>query len=267
MTRIGLAAAALLLATAAAQAKLEILDIQAAYGALGPERKSLDVYPSDEIFFRFTVRGATLDADGRVDALIAMKLTNAQGDVLLHQENPLRVNLSLGGDSFPANARLALGERPTPGEYILTITITDKRSSEKASFQRTITCKPSEFVLVAPEFSYDPEGKLPAPGRGVVGQLLYFRLRAIGIDRTQEKIDTAMSVQVLDAAGKEVLPRPITAEVKNDDAQVVRKVTSVTYRAQLLLNRPGDFTIRVSITDRIAQKTAHFEAPLHVSGW
>jgi hypothetical protein len=265
MTRIGFAMAAVLLGASAVQARLEIGSIQAVYGALGPERKSLDVHPNDEIVFRFTVSGARVDADGRVDATIAMKLVDANGDILLVQDNPLKVALTLGGDSFPAHARIGLGERVAPGEYTLTVTILDKLSLEKASFQRKINCVPTEFALVAPEFFYDPEGKVPAPAGGSVGQVLHFRARAIGLDRSQNKIESALAVEILDAAGKDTLAKPVTAETKNDDAEVVRKINSITYRAHFLLNRPGEFTLRVSVTDRIAGKTATFEAPLKVT--
>ena len=90
-------------------------------------------------------------------------------------------------------------------------------------------------------------------------------MRAIGIDRTQDKIDTAMTLEVLDAQGKEVQGKPNTGEVKNDDAEVVRKVSSVTYRGSVFLNRPGEFLLRVTITDRLGKKTAKFETPLRVT--
>ena len=48
MTRIGLAVVGVLLTAAAAQAKLEIQNVHASYGLLGPERKSLDTYPGDD---------------------------------------------------------------------------------------------------------------------------------------------------------------------------------------------------------------------------
>jgi hypothetical protein len=104
-----------------------------------------------------------------------------------------------------------------------------------------------------------------APIGGVVGQILFFRMRGIGIDRTQEKIDPTMKIEVLDAKGKEVLPKPVIADMKNEDAEVVRKTHFVTYRGQVVLNRPGEFTLCVSVTDNIAKKTASFEVPLRVT--
>jgi hypothetical protein len=265
MTRILLSAMALLFLAAFAQAKLEIQNVQAVYGPVGPERDSLDVYPADEIFFRFTVGGVKADAEGRAEVNIAMKLTNADGDLLLAQENPLRVPLSLGGDSFPSNTRIALGDQTAPGEYTLTVTVVDKLSQEKVSFQRKIVCKPVTFALVAAEFFYDMDGKMPAPAGGVVGQVIHFRSRVIGFDKSNDKIDTTMTAEIIDPQGKNVLPKPIVGEIKQDDPDVVRKVNFVTFRSQLLLNRPGNFTFRIKVVDNNSQKTAAFEAPIRVT--
>src|SRR5262245_27621773 len=131
MVRIACALAAILLRTTAVQAKLEINNIQAAYGLFGPERPTLDIYPGDDVFIRFTVSGAKVDAEGRVDTLLEMKLVDSNGDILLVQDNPMKIGLSLGGNTFPAHTRMALGERVPAGDYTLTISITDKLSLER----------------------------------------------------------------------------------------------------------------------------------------
>lgn len=265
MTRNGFAMGMVLLTAAIAQARLEITKVQACYGPFGPERKLLVVYPHDELIFRFVVTGVRTDAENRTDGLLSLKLHDADGKLLGVQDTPLKSQVNLGGDAIPTQARFNLGDKLPAGDYSLTITYTDKISSEKATFQRKFTSKPSEFALVAPDFSYDLDGKLPAPAGGVVGQLLHFRIRAIGLDRTQEKISASMALQVFDAQGKEELAKPLTAAFKNDDAEVVKQIPVVNFRSQLLLNRPGDFVIRVTVTDQIAKKTAKFELPLHVT--
>src|SRR5262245_56968747 len=111
MIRSGLSIAALLLAAAVAQGGLEVRKVQAAYGLFGPERKTLELFPGDEVLFRFTVSGARLGDDGRTDIVLSLNLTNANSDILLAQDIPLRTAFGLGGDSFPAQARINLGER------------------------------------------------------------------------------------------------------------------------------------------------------------
>jgi hypothetical protein len=38
----------------------------------------------------------------------------------------------------------------------------------------------------------------------------------------------------------------------------------INLRVELVLNRPGDFVLKISLTDRLAKKTTTFEAPLKV---
>ena len=265
MTRVCLSAALVLIAATQAQAKLEIQNIQAAHGPLGPERKSLDCYPFDEVFFRYVVTGAKVDEAGKVDAELAIKLTDTKGTVLFHDAAPISGVLALGGGSFPGTAQVTLNDKIPPGKYILTVTIKDNLLSQEASFRRELNLKPVEFAIVSPRFFYDPEAKVPAPVGGLTSQTLYFNLLGVGFDRSQAKIDTEMQVQLFDQEGRGMMPRPIQAPVRSNDPDIVKQAPHLTFRGQMALNRAGDFTLRITITDRVGKQTATFEAPLHVT--
>jgi hypothetical protein len=265
MMRTGMAMVLAFWMTTAAQAKLEIQNIQPVHGPLGPVRPNLDVYPHDELLFRFVVTGAKVDPEGKFDATLMMHLTDPSGKVLVDNEKiPLKGVLTLGAQTYSGTARLNVGEEIAPGEYTFTVTMRDNLSGEEASFQRKLTAKPVGFQIVAPRFFYDPDGKVPAPAGGLVGQNLHFRLQAIGFDRSLGKIDTAMTVQVLDAEGKELLPKPLLAELRAEDAATVKKVSSATFNGSLALTRPGRFTLRITLNDRLGKKTTQFETPLDV---
>ncbi len=250
--------------TAPAQAQLEIQNVQPVYGLLGSARPNLNLYPHDEVLFRFVVTGVRVDAEGKIDTTMTLHLTDAAGKALINEKNPLKGVLALGGQTFTGNARLNVGERIPPGEYTFTVTVHDKLSGKEASFQRKLTAKPAGFQIVAPQFFYDADGKVPAPAGGLVGQNLHFKLRAIGFDRDEGKIDTVMMVQVFDAEGEELLPKPIVAELRTEDVETVKKVTSLNFNGNLALNRPGKFTLRITLNDRLGKKTTQFETPLEV---
>jgi hypothetical protein len=72
---------ALTLSAAAAQAKLEIRDIQAAHGQFGPERKSIEYLAGDQVYFRYTVAGVRTDDEGRVRADIVLRLSTIRGEL------------------------------------------------------------------------------------------------------------------------------------------------------------------------------------------
>jgi hypothetical protein len=265
MRRTALAAAVLLLSAAAARAEVKIENIEACYGRFGPVRKTLEFYPDDEVFFRYLVTGIKPTAEGGVDGELTIALTSPDSKELLGKKSPASGVLALGGGALAGTASVSLPPGAAPGKYTFTVTFKDNQSNGTASFERELTLKPAEFRIVSPQFSYDREGKVPAPVGGLLGQTLFIRMKVIGFDRTRGSIDTDMRVQVLDAAGKETMPKPITARVRSDNAEVVKQASSVTFSAELVLNRTGQYTLRVTVTDQVGKKTTRLQAPLKVT--
>jgi hypothetical protein len=264
MWRAGLAVWCVALAVSAAPARVALQNIQAAHGAVLPERKSLDYFPQELVFFRYTVVGAKTDADGQIDIEAAIKLTDAAGKEVATNKLPLKGALSLGGDSFVASAYLLLADDLVPGKYRFTVVLTDRVAGDKIDFDRDIIVKQPDFSVLFPRFSYDPEGRVAAPPRGVVNQTLFFRLPVVGLDKGREKVDMVSSVQVLDAKGKELLPKPLETVIKETDPKVIKATSVATFTGSLGLHRPGEFTLRITVTDRVAQKTTALEVPFKV---
>jgi hypothetical protein len=259
------AVAVLSVTAAPARAALEIRDIQAAYGPVGPVRPSADYYPGDEIFFRFLVAGAQPDAAGRLSCDLVITFTGPGDNVLLDRTFPAVGIFALGGDSFPGSARVTLGGDVPPGAYTLTVALRDKVASTQARFQRPITILPAAFAIVAPQFSYDADGKAPAPAGGLIGQTLYFKIKVIGFDRSQGKIDMRLAVRVLDPQTRHVISAALQDDEATDDANVVKQVNDVTFSGDFSLNRAGDFLLRLEVTDRMTNKTIALEAPMQVA--
>jgi hypothetical protein len=264
MVRILLAAAVLIVSTASAQAKLGIDNIQATYGRLGPERKSLDLYRYDELFFRFTVTGAKPDAEGKVDGSVLLQVLDGAGKVLGENRIPAKGILALGGNSFPFAVSLPSEQLPL-GKYTVKITVRDNLSEESATFQRKVTVKALDFKIVNLQFSRDADGKIAAPGAGAVGETLYFSYRVIGFDNSLGKIHIDMTMQVLDAEGKDVLPHAFTNDYRQDDAAVAKKYGYLSFPNNLFLNRVGKFTLRITAADRLGKKSTTFEVPIQVT--
>ena len=55
-----------------------------------------------------------------------------------------------------------------------------------------------------------------------------------------------------------------SVEFSTDDAEKAKAVTSLTFSGDIALNRAGEFTLRITLTDRMSKKTAKLEAPLKV---
>jgi hypothetical protein len=263
--RTCLIVALLVLAAPAARADLEILNIQAVHGELGPVRTITETYPLDEIVYRFEVSGAKVNAEGKLDTVAKLRLTGPDGKVLVNNTVPLKGTLTFGGKSFPNDARLTLGEQAPPGDYLFKVTIEDNLANGSASFERKLTVKPAPFTIVRPRFYYDAEGKIPAPAKGVMGQTLHFRFSVLGCDRTKGEINTEMTLELFDKDGKTLLSKPAPATIHQKDPEIVKKVATLNFSGVLPLNRTGDFLLRVTVKDKLSMKTATFETPLHIT--
>src|SRR5438105_7306944 len=122
MRRALLATTVLVLVTSPALAKLEVEKIEACYGRLGPVRKSLDIYPYDEIGFRFTITGAQADDEGRADVEVGYKVFDDKGkEVTSQRGTSLKGPLTFGTDSFPAYVSVWLTQPIVAGEYTLKV--------------------------------------------------------------------------------------------------------------------------------------------------
>jgi hypothetical protein len=264
MPRLWLALPLALALAAPAAAGLKLQDIKARHGAHGPERASLDVAPGDEVVFTYTLTGVGTDPDGKVDCELRQTISDAGGKVLLDNKTPIKEALGFGGGYMPGVAAPAFGITTPPGKYVVKVTITDKLREETVSFERAVTVVKPDFAVVRPRLSYDAQGKSAAGLTNVLGTQLFFRMIAVGFDRSQKKIDMTMTVHYYDDKGKDLLPKPLMVSTKTDDEEKVAKADSVTFNGSFACNRPGSFKVKIVITDNMAKKSATFEVPLKV---
>jgi len=165
-----------------------------------------------------------------------VEITDAEGKSLLKKDNPLRGLLALGGGRLSGMANVTFGGGAKPGEYTATVTVTNRLSGAKASFQRKLLYQSGGFHIVSPQFFFDAEGKLPAPGGGFVGQTLFLRLKAVGLDPQADRIVAAMTLQILDSSGKAMLPKPLVAVLSEDDSEKAKKIQLLSFNANFNAN-------------------------------
>src|SRR5260370_737124 len=149
--------------SSSAQAKLQIENIQASYGPFGPERKSLDLYPFDILFLRFTVTGLKTDAAGKVDTAVTLKWADAKGNPLNETSFPSSGILHLGGNSFLAFVHLRMPEQVPAGKNTVTVAGTDNLSDESASFERQMPGHKSKLQFLALNSFHTPTPTPPSP--------------------------------------------------------------------------------------------------------
>lgn len=264
MTRLTLLLALALLPAAAAAADLKIDKVKARYGELGPERAALDVPPGDEVHFTFNVSGLKTDEAGKVGVEFRQVVTAEGGEVLLDKSATNEQVMAFGGDSLPSFAAFSFGKATPPGKYTLKVTVTDKLGKGSASFERAVTCVKPAFALVRRELHHDAERKAPAGTTAALGARVYYRFLATEYDRSKQKLDLQMTVQVYDDKRQPQMPKPVVVSAATDDAAAVAKTEQVTFTGFLTANRVGTFTVRIAVTDNLTKQTVTWEFPLTV---
>jgi hypothetical protein len=189
-------------------------------------------------------------------------LADDKGEVVVNNQGTQSGELVSAMEGMPFYVALPVPPQAPAGQYVLKITVRDPASGQQAAMSRTLTVKPAELAIVAPRLFYDAQRKVPAPDTWAAGQPIYLRFRAIGADRSQGRVEVAMEVQVVDQDGKPVLQKPIQTVLRAADAETVRKADVLTFTAELLVTRVGQFTLRITLDDRIANKTVKAEMPI-----
>jgi hypothetical protein len=245
--------------------QLKFERIEASDGPLGPLRQREGYFANEEIHFRYVIAGLKVDGEGYADTSLKLVLKDSQGTTLLDQDTPSNGLLALGGATMPGSAFLMLNEQARPGDYDMTVTLTDKIARHEVKFSRTIKLLATEFAVLAPQYFYDEQGTIAAPNGGPLGKSLYLQVKSIGFDRTKGRIDSEMTIDLLNSQRQRVTHKPIHAEVRSDDKMVVENAPFLSFNAQFALNRVGDFKIRITVHDKIAGLKATFEGPLTVT--
>lgn len=250
------------LAPAAQAGELQITDIRATYGALGPIRQEGAVLPGDNVVFSFEIEGLKADESGKAVYQMTTEINDAQGKLLFRQPaRDLETYLSLGGSSTSAFAQVDVGLSAPAGEYQVAVGVTDSTTKKTAKFTRTVKVMPAAFGVVRVNTTVDPQGQLPASGCGV-GQTVWINFSAVGYERDAEKHpNVTFTLQINDADGKPVVAKPLTGDV---NTEVTPGAAAVSGQFLITLNRAGKFTLALKAVDNITKKTSTATFPLNV---
>lgn len=247
-------------AVATQPTKLAVVSAEPRYGRLGPARKDWTYLPFDVLNAHLEAAGMATDAEGLIDVEGTMEFFAPDGAAVTKKPFEMRERPPAG--RLPIDVMQEIP--PQPGDYRLQVTVHDRRNDARTVWQQAVVVRPAEPAIVAPEFFRDAEAKVPSAAAGKVGETLYLEFRFIGFDRSQNRIDTAMTLQLIDEQGKPMLAEPVRSVFKSDDADVVRRNQVVTYFAKIALPRAGQATVRATVFDLLGGESAKLELPLTI---
>ncbi|HEV3118901.1 MAG TPA: hypothetical protein VGY58_17750 [Gemmataceae bacterium] len=243
--------------------QLALTHVRTTHGMLGVPRLEDKVLPGDNFALAFDIEGITVNDDGKFLYSIGLQVTDAAEKIFLKQEpRPYEASNALGGNRVPAFANVDVGVDQPPGEYTLSVTVTDRSAMASKTLTRRFEVLDRAFGLVRLTTTGDPEGRVPLP---VVapGQTLWLNFFAVGTaqEDASHKCKLAVEIEILDAEKKPVRATPITGVVEQ---QLPEKLAVMPVRFMLPVNREGKFIVEIKATDQVSKKTAVLKFPITV---
>jgi hypothetical protein len=248
-----LALAAVLQPIPAQTGKLTLSNVRTTYGVLGQERKSNQLLPGDIFVVSFDIDGLKIKENGEVEYSMGMELKNNKDGKSQFKKEPqdLKAINALGGSRLPAFAMTDIGLDTPPGEYTLTVNVTDRLGKTTAMLERKFEVLPKKLGMVALVLT-DPNGS-PMPPVAVPGQNLLVNYMLVGFDVDKDKNpNLEFEMRIRDKAGKLTVEKPAVDPVKLADPKTPNLMPN---HYLIPINRTGEFTIELKATDKISGKS------------
>jgi hypothetical protein len=259
MARFVVSLAALLALLPASARALEFKNVRPSYGPLGATRQDTRCLPGDILFISYEIHGLKLDTKVKkavYRTLLEVFDNSKPPKTIFQKETPNEVIPQLGGTMIPGDLHVIMGRNQAPGNYHVRLTVEDVQAKDMKSFVRTFELLPQSFGIVgvtAPAVAF--------PGQPYMAQ---FAIVDLGLD-TSKSPKAKVEMKILDESGTPVSD-PIVNNFPQDltDNTDLKKENFVGMNFPIFPNRPGRFTIEISATDSVAQKTASIRYPLTV---
>lgn len=256
---------------------LTLSNVRSTYGPFGGTRPAGPMLPGDALFLAFDIGGITATADGKATYTMEMVVKDAAGKAVF-QEKPFTKtdDVPLGGSTLPGIAYTFIGYEQPAGNYTLSLTVTDDKKRAQ-NFTHPFAIAPKGLGVVSVGTSLDPQGQMPVPNGGFVGQTLTCHFNVVGFAREAKPAPKAAPGQPAPAAagpqpnveatmvvtenGRPVLAKPAVVTVEGG---LKEDEPAFNLRYAVPLTRPGKFAVTMTVKDRISGKEATFTLPLTV---
>jgi hypothetical protein len=243
-------------------ADVKVESVRLTYGPLGPTRPSIKVLPGETLNVEFVVSGVSTDKDGRTQVTLAAELVDEAGQILAAvPPTPVHSTLALGGATLANQITFSLPDDFPAGKSRVRGILSDPQAKKIVHCEQPVEVMPQELGMVGLRLANDAEGKSPAGGNLTVNQSLFIVGKAIGFTRKENRIHVVGAMRIFDSAGKEMTPHPIAVAIEQEVSEDIR---AADFNWSLIANRPGQFKVRLELTDQIANRTVTYELPLVV---
>ncbi|HUE75023.1 MAG TPA: hypothetical protein VMP01_29415 [Pirellulaceae bacterium] len=208
-------------------------------------------------------RGITTGEDGKIDVLARADLLDENGKVVAplgsHRAN---FPMTLGGSEFNFGmaGNVATG---LTGSHRVRVTIEDQLSGKTATDDLDVWVESREtLALVHLRAGYDPEGKVPSDVFPV-GQSASVHFHLVGCGIADGKSEIESTLTILDQSGKPIPAQPLRVGGKAEQS-IYADSGVMNCFFMMLLNRSGDFVLRIEVTDKVTEKKVSRDLAIRV---
>jgi hypothetical protein len=236
---------------------LNLTNARVTYGTLGATRNSTKLLPGDLFMVSFDIENITVGPDGKVLYSMGMELLNKDGKPVFKKEpQDLETYNTLGGSRLPAFAVTNIGLDTPPGEYTMSVEVVDRVGKKRNKLKSEFQVLPMAFGIVQFNTTFDVESRVPAPPVAVPGLNYWVNFALVGFELDKDKQpNLSVELQVLEN-GKPTNAKGMLGEATEVTEQF-KKIVPMQFKVNL--NRPGNFTLRLTARDNVGKKTAEQE--------
>jgi hypothetical protein len=239
-----------------------VTNIRPTLGALGPARADNTYLPGDIAHVTFDVSGLKLDDQGRYRVAAKLVVEDATGKTVAVEDYgaiPARLGALAGGKTRFA-FRFAVPPDLAAGSYKAKLQLLDANSNQSATVQQEFKVTPPGFGLVRFQAGRGPFGQAETPPTGVVGEVLYLGLFAVGLSKGKEgTANIEVQLEVQDAQGKP-LGKPQTSSFTEVNAN-----EPLQLRFELPLDQAGKYKVQLKAVDKNSSRFATLTIPVTVT--
>ena len=254
MTRatVGLALAALLLASAPARAEdgLRFERVQVAGSLLRGPRS--EFHPGEAVVIRFDLVGVGVTSKGDLALETGIRLEDQRGRVLANE--PVAAGIRSPNlfrtDRVPCFFSIPPHVAAAPGVYTATLLATDRSRPEPRQARHRVSFVLTErgFHLGNRRITLDAQGVYETRGPFRVGQTLFFCQHVVGYGVEGGRARLRLDVEVRDRQGKVVGRKE---EFSRLESEVPGRPPFLLMSSFLSLTSPGSYEVRVTVTDLV----------------
>jgi hypothetical protein len=249
-----------------------------------PEQKDalnkfkIDIYPTSSLLcnlratpfiagesLSFSARLSALDEKEDFDCSVLHELYNSEG-ILVHLLPEVKINrktAQFGHSTFAENFWINL-EDPKPGKYRLKILIVDHASGNSDSKEHSFEILDRDsFGALNVGFSSMPDRPMPTSGNFAIGEPKFLFCWINGAGVKDDRIHIKSKVIILDAKKQPIDAEPLLADTYKPAPRSRRDHPNLFFAIRP--DVPGEYFLRLEITDCVADKTATYDMPIKVS--